>query len=67
MVQAEKKFINRDAVAAILGHVDAGCPPQEAIVLDIRRHDERSMYGSIPGVANMPCTRLPSCLALDSC
>ncbi len=49
-MQAEKRFINRDAVAAVLGHVDAGCPPQEALVLDIRRHDERSMYGSIPGM-----------------
>ncbi len=49
-MQAEKRYINRDAVAAVLGHVDAGCPPQEALVLDIRRHDERSMYGSIPGM-----------------
>ena len=49
LLQAEKKFINRDAVAALLNHVDVGCPAQQAIVLDIRRHDERALYGSIPG------------------
>lgn len=63
-MQAEKRFINRDAVAAMLGHVDAGCPPREALVLDIRRHDERSMYGSIPGM-HFPCLlHHQSCLAL---
>ena len=48
-MQAEQHFINRDAVAGILGHVDVGCMPQQALVLDIRRHDERTLYGSIPG------------------
>ena len=50
MLQAEQNFINRDAVAGILGHVDVGCLPQQALVLDIRRHDERTLYGSIPGL-----------------
>lgn len=49
LLQAEQHFINRDAVAGILGHVDVGCLPQQALVLDIRRHDERTLYGSIPG------------------
>ena len=53
LMQVEPKFINRDAVAGVLGHVDAGCPPQQAVVLDIRRHDERALYGSIPG-NNLP-------------
>ena len=54
LLQAEQQFINRDAVAAVLGHVDVGCPPQQAVVLDIRRHDERALYGSIPGM-NQGC------------
>lgn len=49
LLQAEQHFINRDAVAGILGHVDVGCLPQQALVLDVRRHDERALYGSIPG------------------
>lgn len=36
-------------MAGILGHVDVGCLPQQALVLDVRRHDERTLYGSIPG------------------
>ncbi|KAL0026441.1 hypothetical protein WJX79_010309 [Trebouxia sp. C0005] len=62
---AEKRFINRDAVAAVLGHVDAGCPPQEALVLDIRRHDERSMYGSIPGTVHVPAHQLPMAFQME--
>lgn len=49
LLQAEQQFINRDAVAGILGHVDVGCLPEQALVLDIRRHDECTLYGSIPG------------------
>ena len=48
-MQAAQKFINRDAVAAVLGHVDVGLLPQPVTVLDIRRNDERALYGSIPG------------------
>jgi len=68
VLQAEQTFINRDAVAAVLGHVDVGCPPQQAVVLDIRRHDERAMYGSIPGVSNSPLfASCLCCLALQTC
>lgn len=41
--------INQDAVAAVLGHIDAGAV-QQALVVDVRRHDELALYGSIPGM-----------------
>ena len=50
VVQEQVPTINRDAVAAVLGRVDAG-PVQQAVVIDVRRHDELSLYGSIPGIA----------------
>lgn len=62
--KVEPKFINRDAVAGVLGHVDAGCPPQQAVVLDIRRHDERALYGSIPGTVHLPAHQLPAALQM---
>ena len=48
-MQEQVGTINRDAVAAVLRQVDAG-PVQQAVVIDVRRHDELSLYGSIPGI-----------------
>ena len=66
-MQVEPKFINRDAVAGVLGHVDVGCPPQQAVVLDIRRHDERALYGSIPGTKLSVHTLHPPLSAYQNC
>lgn len=41
--------IGRDALAALMGHIDE-IPVKQAMVLDVRRHDERALYGSIPGM-----------------
>ena len=49
LMQTEVCTINRDAVAAILEQVDAG-PLPRTVVIDVRRHDELALYGSIPGI-----------------
>jgi len=48
-MQANLEYINRDALAYLLGLVEGGPREPKALVIDLRRHDERSMYGKIPG------------------
>ena len=53
--QANLRYINRDALAVLLGlagSTNPGVPP--GAVLDIRRYDERTLYGSIPGTKHIP-------------
>jgi hypothetical protein len=54
--QADLRFINRDALAVLAGMcADAGvvhAPP--ATLIDVRRSDERALYGSIKGAAHIP-------------
>lgn len=55
--QAELRFINRDAVSVLVGHTTSGgggSGPDGALLLDLRRHDERSLYGSIPAAHHVP-------------
>lgn len=56
ILQANLKFINRDAVAMILGVVEDAPEVERAIVIDLRRRDERTFYGTIPGAFLAPCT-----------
>lgn len=51
LLQKVAETIHRDAVAAVLGHIDAGAQ-QEALVVDVRRHDELALYGCIPGMTD---------------
>ena len=53
-VQRELKHISRDALAAVLGVAgERGAVHAEGVrVLDVRRHDECVLYGSIPGAAH---------------
>ncbi|KAI3438095.1 hypothetical protein D9Q98_000537 [Chlorella vulgaris] len=64
--QADLRFINRDALAVLAGMcADAGvvhAPP--ATLIDVRRSDERALYGSIKGAAHIPVDQLPSALCL---
>ena len=49
-MQRELKQISRDALAGVLGVTgERGVRIEGVRVLDIRRHDERALYGSIPG------------------
>jgi rhodanese-related sulfurtransferase len=63
--QADLKYITRDAVAALLGQADINLAPDLATVLDIRRHDERSLYGTIPGTHHVPTDQLPAALQME--
>jgi hypothetical protein len=48
--QANLRYIGRDGLAAALGLLGERATRVEGVrVLDIRRHDERALYGSIPG------------------
>ena len=52
-VQREPKQISRDALAALLGVAgERGVRAEGVRVLDVRRHDECVLYGSIPGAAH---------------
>ena len=48
--QADLKYISREALGLLLG-LSAASPPPEALplLLDVRRPDERSLFGAIPG------------------
>ncbi|KIY95322.1 hypothetical protein MNEG_12642 [Monoraphidium neglectum] len=37
----------------------------KATALDVRRHDERTLYGAIPGAVHVPADELASALALE--
>ena len=52
-MQREPKQISRDALAALLGVAgERGARAEGVRVLDVRRHDECVLYGSIPGAAH---------------
>ncbi len=52
--QADLRYIGRDALGGLLGLVgERGGRLEGSRVLDIRRHDERTLYGSIPGAARL--------------
>eukprot|EP00850_Spirogloea_muscicola_P006137 SM000029S10432 [mRNA] locus=s29:52280:54529:- [translate_table: standard] len=67
-------LINRDAVALLLaqsklhrdgvagGELDS---EQGATLIDLRRHDERALYGFIPQSRHIPVDQWPGALALD--
>ena len=53
--QADLRYIGRDALGGLLGLVgERGGRVEGTRVLDLRRHDERTLYGSIPGGALPP-------------
>lgn len=64
--QANLEYINRDAVAYLLGLLEEGAREPKALVIDLRRHDERSMYGKIPGTVHVPTDEIPSALRMSS-
>ena len=47
--QANLTYINRNAVACLLGLADHPVKAKKALVLDLRRPDERTLYGTIHG------------------
>ncbi|BDA48044.1 probable thiosulfate:glutathione sulfurtransferase at C-terminar half [Coccomyxa sp. Obi] len=63
--QANLKYIGRDGLALALGLLGERATRLDGVrVLDIRRHDERSLYGSIPGTVHVPTDQLPAALSM---
>jgi len=67
--QRHLRFISRDAVAALL-NAPQGIFPR-SFVIDVRRSDERALYGSIKGTVHIPGERkteraLPAAAAVRS-
>lgn len=46
--------IHRDALALLLGRLESDVAVPRCTVLDVRRHDERTLYGSINGTLHVP-------------
>ncbi|CAG9461623.1 unnamed protein product [Pedinophyceae sp. YPF-701] len=56
------RYLGRDALAVLLSR--AGAPGSGCVILDVRRSDERSMYGGIRGTHHLPAADLPQALDL---
>ena len=41
-----------------------GLSTECGLVVDVRRRDERTLYGGLPGTAHLPCEQLPRALAM---
>ena len=54
--QSDLRFINRDALALLLGQAAEGgvVHAPAACLIDVRRSDERALYGSIKGAQHIP-------------
>lgn len=58
--QADLQFINRDALSVLIGGSGSS-----AVVLDLRRHDERTLYGGVASSYHIPVDELPAALELS--
>ena len=58
----------RQAVALLLRGADGGCVPGAGgpVLVDVRRCDERTLYGAIPGSVHLPVEQLPRALAMST-
>lgn len=43
-----------------------GLTGESALVLDVRRRDERALFGALPGSEHLPCEQLPRALAMGA-
>lgn len=57
--------INRDAVAMIMGLAGNYKERFHAILIDLRRHDERVLFGAIPNSVHLPVSLLPRALNME--
>jgi hypothetical protein len=49
------RYINRDAAALLLSRSAANGDSSSVLAfIDVRRHDERTLYGSIPRAQHVP-------------
>lgn len=52
--QPDLRYIDREAVAVLLGEGGSYGHLPRALVLDVRRSEERALYGSIKGSVHIP-------------
>lgn len=52
--QADLRFIGRDALAVLLGMAPEVMHVPAVTLVDVRRSDERALYGAIKGAAHIP-------------
>jgi rhodanese-related sulfurtransferase len=60
-------YAGRHALAVLLDGgqpAQGGGPERCPLLLDVRRSDERALYGGIPGAAHLPAEQLPRALAM---
>lgn len=55
--QADLRFIGRDALAVLLGMAPEVLHVPPVALIDVRRSDERALYGAINGAAHIPGAR----------
>ena len=64
-MQRELRHISREALAGVLGVTgERGTRIEGVRCIDVRRHDERTLYGSIPGADRaLSCTFAWGCFS----
>ena len=55
-------WVNRDALALLMGLITGTRKSERVFLVDCRRHDERALYGSIEGSVHVPADHLPRAL-----
>lgn len=65
MLQSSSSEHDHDA-AQVLAMVNHALQQQRLVVIDVRRSDERLLFGHIEGTVHVPVDRLPSALHLSS-
>ena len=57
-------YVSRNALAALQERGAGGLSAEGLLLLDVRRREERCLYGAIPGAAQLPCEQLARALAM---
>jgi rhodanese-related sulfurtransferase len=58
----EPQYISADAVAHLMSLKSVACGVKAPILVDVRRHDERALFGCIQGSVHVPVEQLASAL-----
>lgn len=59
---SEPRYISTDAVAHLISLKSVSCDMKAPILVDVRRHDERALFGCIQGSVHVPVEQLVNAL-----
>ena len=59
---SQPQFISTDAVAHLISLKSVSCDLKAPILVDVRRHDERALFGCIQGSVHVPVEQLANAL-----